>query len=177
MREVLSVTDALAIYAAILSTAIFLWELARARPRIRPRLIAAFEDVDGKLVGGAHLSIQNISDRAVHLTHVSLLYQYTRAGVLDRVRHILRFRRWPRRVGWVLSSLSNYDLTDGCPVALEPRRSHDVFVPDAILKEVLRDAVSNQIRTVVQDELWNDTYSNKLAIDWPGAREDQETPN
>jgi len=166
----MTLTDILAAYGALLSTIISLWEVGRARPRIRPRMIAGVRYVNGELTSGAHLSIQNVSNHAVHLAHVALLYRHRRAGVVERIRHTLRFRTWPRHVGWVHSSLANFGLTDRCPVALEPRRSHDVFIPDAALRCLLGAAVGPHIRAIVQDELWNNSYSNRLTIDWPGAR-------
>ena len=83
--------------------------------------------------------------------------------------HIVRFRRFSRTIGWVHSSLSNYGLDDGCPLELGARKSHKVFIPEAVLSNVLSEGVRKELRAVVQGELWNSTHSSIFKVDWKFA--------
>lgn len=160
------VTQYLALYGAALSTFVFLWNVARARPKIRVKLSPGVDTVNGELVSGLHVSVQNVSAHTVHLSNVSILYPYTAVGLKDRLRHLFKFRRLPRRIGWVHTSLSNFELEDGCPISLDARKSHGFLIPDDALNSMLGDAIRKEVRAVAQDELWANTYSGILEIDW-----------
>lgn len=155
----MDLTKYLAIYAALLSTAVFAWNVSRARPKIRVKLIFAVEQVEGEYVRGVSVAVQNPSPHTVHLTNISLLYPWRRPTIKDYLEHIFRFRRWPSRIGWVHTSLSNYDIEDGCPVTLEPGTSHSVLVPEDKLEKLLEDATKRRFMAVVQDALWRNKYS------------------
>ena len=167
----MKLTGLLAIYAAVLSTIVFVWNVSHARPRVKVRLVPGVERVDEECRIGVYISVHNTSAHTVHLSNViSLLYPYRRVGIRDRLSDLIRFRRLPRFTGWVHSSLSNWDVEDKCPVSVEARRSHDVFVPKDVLERVLKDAVRREIRAVVQDQLWQNTYLGRLTIDWDGNK-------
>lgn len=155
----MDLTKILAIYAAFLSTAVFAWNVSRARPKIRVKLIFTVEQVEGEYVHGVRVAVQNPSQHTVHLSNISLLYPWRRPKAKDYLEHIFRFRRWPGRMGWVHTSLSNYDIEDGCPVALEPGTSHSVLVPEGKLEKLLVDARKRRFSAVVQDALWRNKYS------------------
>ncbi len=83
---------------------------------------------------------------------------------METVSDILRFRRFNRHIGWVHSHLSNYGIDDGCPVSIEAGKSHQIFVPQDILEELLEGAVCRKIKAVVQDPLWRNKYSHKFEV-------------
>jgi hypothetical protein len=167
----MEITTALSIYAAILSTAVFFWNVSRSRPKIRVKLIYSLEEIKGEYVSGVGVAVQNPSAHTVHITNVSLVYPWRKPTTKDYAEHIFRFRRWPRRIGWCHTSLSNHDVDDGCPVALEPGTSHRVLVPADKLEEILKDATKRRFVAVVQDALWRDKYSD--AFDYPAHNREQ----
>lgn len=158
-------TDFLAIYGAGLSTAIAVWNYFRARPKIRVLLILAFETVEGESQTGIGISIQNVSTQPVHIANVSFLYPYTSWTFRDKLKHFIRYKRILRNYGWCHCSLSLYGIEDGCPVSIEPGKSHWIFVRHEVLDGLLEGARSRRVKAVVQDALWRDTYSK--AFEYP----------
>lgn len=168
-------TSYLAIYAALLSTAVFFWNVVRARPKVRVRVVHGMEKVDDEYVHGATVSVQNPSAHAVHITGISLVYHWRRRTVSDFFEHIFRFRRFPRRIGWCYTSLSNYDIDDKCPVKLEPGMSHQVLVPHEVIEEVLSNAQTRRFVAVAQDALWRNKYSS--VFEYPADEKQQIADN
>lgn len=116
---------------------------------------------------GVYVFVQNVSAHTVHLSSLSVLYPYTETRFRDRLSHLIRYRRFSTNIGWVHTSLSNYDTEDCFPVSIEARKSIDVFIPDETLQDMMADAVRREIRAKVQDALWRDTYSAKMKINLP----------
>lgn len=159
----MKLTDYLAIYGAVLSTMVFLWNARQASPRVKVRLTFAVETVEGKTTGGLGISIQNPSASAAHITNVSFVYPWRRTTLWERIKHMVRYRRLPIRIGWCHSSLSNFGLEDRCPVTIEPAKSHWIFVPDDKVEELLAQARQRMIVVQMQDELWRNKYSTAFA--------------
>jgi len=159
-------TELLAIYAAILSTVVFAWNVFQSRPRLKVLIVFGIE---GQVIG-AHISVQNRSPHTVHLSNISLLYRDRQPTWREWLRHAWDFRRIPRRLGWVHSSLSNYAIPDGCPVALDARNSHHVLVPEQTLQEIFRRTGNNLLIAVVQDKLWSSVYSNVYEHSFPDVQ-------
>ncbi len=162
----MKVTEFLAIYAAALSTTVFLWNLSRSRSRIAVKLVLGVSDGAGEVQSGAYIAIQNVSPHTVHLSSLSILYPYRNANLIDKVTHLFRYRRLPRTVGWVHTKLDYFSVEDKLPISLEARQSHHVFVPDPVLDRILHDAIRREIRANVQDALWRSTYSGRLRVTW-----------
>ena len=165
--ESLKITDYLAIYATILSTLVFVWNVLHSRPRVRVDLIFGIEGTGDALKSGVYIVVRNLSSHDVHLSSIGILYPYRIASLKERFAHVWRFRRLPRRLGWVHSSLSNYSVESGCPVCLEARKSHQVFIPQAVLDAMLAEANDRAIMACVQDQLWNNIYSGKFKCPAP----------
>jgi hypothetical protein len=161
----LDLTDYLAIYGALLSTTVFVWNAAKARPKVRVRLAFAVETKDGKTESGLGVSIQNPSAHTVHITAVSFLYPYTQPTFRRRVEHVLKYKQVPWDLGWCHSSFGINDIEDGCPVSIDPGASHYVMVTQDKLELVLTDARRRILKVSVQDALWRNTKSRALA--WP----------
>jgi len=157
-------TDYLAIYAAILSTSVFLWNILQSRPRVAIDLVPGLDDSAAKLRTGVYVIIRNVSSHDVHLAAIDVLYRYTDVQFRDRIAHLRRFRRLPLRLGWVHTSLSNLSIESGCPLRLEARKSHQVFLTDETLEQLLADATDRRLMAHVQDQLWNDVYSRPLTV-------------
>lgn len=155
----------MSIYAAILSSVVFIWNIARATPRFKVDLGVGVNDENGECKSGIFISIRNPSPHIVHLAVVSILYKFEKIGIIGRIKHTLKYRRLPYSVGWVYSSLSNYEIDDKCPISLEPGTSHNIFVPDNIIQEILKDNELSKLKASVQDQLWRNKYSSEL--EWP----------
>ncbi len=153
----MKITEWLAIYAALLSTIVFLWNVVRSKPKIKVRIIFGFDEKKG---GGVYICTQNKSAHTVHLSSVSILYPYKTPVIKDKLSHLWEYKRLPKKIGWVHASLSYYDISHGCPVSLNARDAHEIFIPERALDEILRKASSRQIMANAQDKLWNNAYSN-----------------
>lgn len=165
MPQTFGPSDYLAIYGAVLSTIIAVWEFFRARSAVRVALLPAVETVDGEVQHGVGISIQNPSGQTVHLTNVSFLYPSSKVSLWRRLKNVVRLRRVLRTDGWCHAALSLHDVDDGCPVSIEPGNSHYVFVRDEALEKFLASARTRRLKVVVQDALWRNKYSK--ALDYP----------
>lgn len=155
----MGLTDILAIYGAGLSTATAFWGYYRTRPQVRVLLVHAFDHVGGEPKTGVTISVQNVSAQPVHIIRVSLLYPFARATFLGRLERFVRSGRVPRNVGWCHCLLLLHGVEDGCPVSIEPGKSHQIFVRHEVLDEVLEDAQSRRLKALAQDAIWRNTYS------------------
>ena len=167
----MKLTDYLAIYGALLSSVVFLWTAARARPKIKVRLILAIEGEDDKLEHGVGISIQNPSSHTAHISNVSLLYPLRKPTVRERLKYLVKNKSLPLNIGWCHGSLSVYGLDDKCPASIEPGKSHWIFVPDVKLREVLSGALAPRLKAVAQDALWRNKYSPSFTYDVPALPE------
>lgn len=163
MELSLKATEWLAIYAAVLSTIVFAWNVFQSRPRLK--VVIVFGINDG--VAGAHVSVQNRSPHTIHLSNISILYRGRAPTLKEWLSHAWEFRRLPRRLGWVYSSLSNYEISDGCPIALEARNSHHVMVPEDTLEQIFERSGNTKIMAVAQDKIWNSVYSKVFEYSVP----------
>ncbi|MGI8740604.1 MAG: hypothetical protein ACR2KU_13645 [Gammaproteobacteria bacterium] len=158
----MKITDYLAIYAAILSTLIFLWNVLQSRPRFKVDLISGIEGAGETLTSGVDIFVRNLSSHDIHLANIEILYPHTAPRFKERIAHAWRFRSLPRRMGWVHSSLSNYSIASSCLVRLEARKSHQVFIPQPVLETMLAGAIDRSLMACAQDQLWNNVYSGKF---------------
>lgn len=163
----MTLPDWLAVYAAVLSTAIFARDLVVARPRLRVRLLPGIT-ANGDF--GVHISIQNTSAHAIRLAGLSVLLPHRKATAIDWIGHIVRYHRWPSNVGWVHTRLSAFAIEDGLPCTIEAHAAHDIHVPQRAVARMLEGAPRREIRIGIQDALWRNTYSRVLKVDW---RDDQ----
>jgi hypothetical protein len=152
-------TDYLAVYAAALSTLVFLWNVSQSRPRFRIDLIFGIDTKDQLTESGVYIIVRNVSNHDIHLANIGFLYKSRSPTLKERATHVWRFRRLPRRLGWVHSSLSFYNVPNGCPVTIEARKSHRVFLPSSAVKSMIADASAPLLIASAQDELWSEAYT------------------
>jgi hypothetical protein len=153
-------TALLAIYAAVLSSIVFAWNVSRARAKIQVRVVYCVQAAGKKYMHGASVSVQNPSAHTAHVTNISLVYPYKKVGLRERFAHLWRFKRLPHRIGWCHTSLRDHDVDDKCPISIQPGMAHSVFVPHNVIEKILKDATSRRFIAVAQDALWRDKYSN-----------------
>ncbi len=168
----MKITELLSIYAAFLSTVVFAWNIRKAIPGYKVEIVFGTDKVDGKYVSGAYISVKNPSAHTVHLSNISILYPFGKRGIVEKIKHVFKYRRLPLTVGWCSSSLSNYEIDDKCPISLEPGKSIGILVPGEILEKIFEDCEVREIRASVQDELWRNKYSRKF--EYPKVTQEQE---
>jgi len=160
-------TEYMALYAAALSTFVFVWNVLRSRPKFRVRLTFGMEKkADGDAQMGVYVLVENTSGQAVHLSNLSVLSRYKKSTAPEILSYMLKYRRVPYFTDWTFSSLSSEGIADGLPLSIEPYKSHKVFIPQQALEEILRGTKQRQIRIAVYDQLDNITYSRAKLIDW-----------
>ncbi|UTZ33701.1 hypothetical protein HB762_20740 [Vibrio campbellii] len=153
-------TEILAVYGAVLSTAVFIWNVFRSIPKFKVDIGYGIEEVDGEYVGGAYVCVRNPSSATVHLASVGVMYTTGESSFIERLAHMLKHRRFSSTVDWVHVPLFNYGVDSNCPISLEAGQSHHVFIPDDIVKEILSDTDVKKLRGSVQDQLWRNKYSS-----------------
>lgn len=158
------ITDILAIYGAILSSFVFLWNVSKSKRKVSVKLIYGIIDDDDNLQSGVYVFIQNPSTQVVHISGLSILYPWTKASLFQVIVQSLKHQRWFYSYGWVHTELSFYKVEDGCPVSIEPGHSHKIFIPEQALNEILEGATSREIMASVQDQLWNETCSKPFEV-------------
>ena len=163
-------TEILAIYGAALSSVVFIWNVSRARAKVRVKLSFAIESVDETTSTGVGIFIQNHSASTVYVTSVSFLYPLRSASYRERLLDIWNYKRLTSKVGWCFSSLSNYGTPYGLPISIEPWQSHYVFVSDDKLRDVVKTDIRPEVRVSVQDALWRNTLSRSFDIRTPSLR-------
>lgn len=164
----LKIGDWIAIYAAIISSIVFFWNVIQSRPRLKIDLLFGVETIQGVTTSGASIIVRNTSSHDVHLGSIGLLYPVSNFNAKESIVHMLRYRRWPSRIGWCHTSLSLYGKEDGCPMRLEARKSHHVLVSKDIVEQILSGAKHPTLVAKVQDQLWNNLYSKPFK--WPQGR-------
>lgn len=158
----MKITEILAVYAALLSTIVFAWNMRKAIPSYKVEIVFGADKVDDEYVAGAYISVKNPSDHTVHLSNIDILYPFGKRDIFEKLKHVFKYRSLPLTVGWCSSSLSNYEIDDKCPVALEPGKSIGILVPNKVLEKILEDCEERVIKASVQDELWRNKYSSKF---------------
>lgn len=165
--SVLKLTEFLAVYAAALSTAVFFWNVHKARPAFRVKMIFGVDKVDGEYVHGVYAFVQNHSSHKVHITNLSVLYPFKKTTVRERLEHLWKFRRLPRRIGWCHTSLDYYDTDSGCPITLEPGTAHSVLIQEDAVEKILESSIDRRLMAVAQDALWRNVYSAPFEYPMP----------
>lgn len=131
-------TDYLAIYGAFLSTVVFLWNYRKALPSIKVDIAYAVVELIDEVDHGIYIVVRNVSSQTVHLSNIDMLFPSRKVTFFDKIKFIIKYRRAPRTLGWIHSSLSNYNLDSGCPISVDAGNSHKVFVPEKVLKSNFR---------------------------------------
>lgn len=171
----LKITELLAIYGAVLSTFVFLWNVSKSKRKISVKLVYGMEGDDESLQSGVYVFIQNPSTQVAHISNLSILYPWRKASITKVIMESIKHRRWFSTYGWVHIALSLHNIDDGCPVSIEPGQSHKILIPDSVLSEILGDSVNREIMASVQDQLWNETCSKPFEVDVLPNKADEST--
>ncbi len=162
MENAMKITEALAIYAAVLSTFTLIWNIQKSIPKFKVGIGFGINDDGDKCESGYFISIRNPSSQTIHIACVSIMYQYEKASLIEKIQHAIKYKRFPNSVRWVHSSLTNYDIHDECPRAIEAGASHSVFVPERVIEEILDGNEHSLLKATVQDQLFRNRYSKSL---------------
>lgn len=130
--------------------------------------MTASDEVGGIPIFGVCVSIKNPSPNTIHLASVSILYRHARPRLMDYVMHVVRFRRIPRTLGWVHTTLSDYGVNTECPCEISPGSAHNILIPEEVLHQMLAETESDEIRGLAQDQLWRNKYTRPFSV--PSSR-------
>jgi hypothetical protein len=155
----MKITEYLAIYAAFLSTIVFIWNVTRSMPRVKVKIIYGTNEEN---LSGIYISIQNPSSYTVHLDNISILHPCKKRKFWDLIKFFFTYRHLLWHDGWVYSNLSNFKLEHGFPLSLDAGKSHNVFISEKVLETIFEDSERREIMAVVQDQLWRNKYSRKF---------------
>ncbi|KZN30042.1 hypothetical protein N480_03600 [Pseudoalteromonas luteoviolacea S2607] len=158
----MKITEILAIYAACLSTLVFVWNIAKATPKFKVDLLHGIEEKDGEYVEGIYVIVRNHSSHKIHLAGLVLLYQSEKQSILKKLLHFIKYRNWSNSLGWVHCYPSSYGVEHNFPVELEAFQSHELFIPNSVVDEVLEKGINRKIKAKAQDQLWRNKYSKAL---------------
>ena len=151
----MKLTDALAVWGAVLSTLTFVMTVVRARPRVKVNLVGGSEN-DRPCM---YVYVRNVSSHRVRVETITLLYQRRRVPAWRRLTDVLRYRRRYPYPSWDIWLPSSSDVATGCPVFVEPHTSYRCTLPDAAVLEVMEHSSDGRIVAKAQDSLWKDYYS------------------
>lgn len=158
----MKITDILAIYAACLSTLVFIWNIAKATPKFKVDILHGVEEKDGDHLVGLYVIVRNHSSHKIHLAGLDLLYQYEIQSIFEKLLQFLKYRNWSNSVGWVHCCPSLYGVEYSYPVELEAFQSHQLFIPESVVNKIIGKGINRKIKAKAQDQLWRDKYSKEL---------------
>jgi hypothetical protein len=158
----LTFTDFVAFYAAFLSSIVFFWTIKNSKLRFKVRLIHGGDEIDGELISGIYVFIQNPSGHKVHLEQIDIVYPYKKSSFYETLRTIFKFHRFPSRYNWCHTFFSNYALDSGCPVTIEPGQAHRVLIPQKVVDQISNQSVVPILRASGQDSLWRSKFSKRF---------------
>jgi hypothetical protein len=150
-------TDFIAIYAALLSTLVFVWNFRNSQPRFKVELFSGFKEQEH----GVFIDIKNPSSQVVIINVVWLLFPLRTAKLVEKVTNLCRFKRLPH-LDWVRGSIFAEVIATELPVSLAPRNSHRIFIPEAKIREMLQRTPSTSFAAGVRDALGGSKYSSPL---------------
>jgi hypothetical protein len=157
--------DLLAVYGAALSTGVFFWTIKSNRPSIRVRMVHTYDIApDDKFYHGVRVQVQNPSLHPAHINSICVYYPYCKRSVIEKIRHIVKYRSIRRNPDWVAVSLSSYGVDHGCPVTIEASSSYGLFIPEIALDAISDSAVEPKFKVMVQDSLWRDKFSKAFQL-------------
>ena len=156
-------TDYLALYAAVLSTTVFFWNVEKSRPKFTVLIVGGVKGIHPDAIPGVYVLIRNTSTQTVHIRGMSPLAPHRHISLLERFRHGLRYRRF-RYVGWVHYTYALEGVETGLPASIEARNSHSIFIPEQTLWSMLEDDKTNKFAVSVQDALWRNTMSKPFIM-------------
>ncbi|MEZ6029250.1 MAG: hypothetical protein R3C46_05820 [Hyphomonadaceae bacterium] len=161
-------TEWIAVYAAILSTLTFLWNLNVSRSKVKVSILPGLDkpDAEGKERFGVYVAVRNPSNHTVHITSIGIVHNYRPVSLVETVLHSLEFRRWNRYTLWVHTSEPFENIETGAPVSIEPRSSHVFFVPEEAIKRMVENEPhsTGRFAAVAQDALWRNKYSRPYKL-------------
>lgn len=149
----MKLTEYIAIYAALLSTLVFVWNIRNSWPRVTVEIVLGTKENDH----GVHIFIKNPSSQTVNIQSVSPLFPFQRLTIIKRLKYVCRFKRF-RYVDWAHGRFDD-EIVTGLPTSIAPQNAHSIFIPDKKIRGMLRRNRATRFAAVVQDALWRNKYS------------------
>lgn len=147
--------NALALYAAALSTVLALGQFYSSRPRMTVALVPGVSKNSDD--SGLYVAIRNPSAHTIHIGAITLLYQYRKAQWWEPIWNTVRLR-W-HGAGWIHDGSVFEKLEIGLPISIPAHSSHLIFVAQDRIQRILATATGTKLVVCVQDALWRNKYS------------------
>lgn len=96
----LKLTELLAIYGALLSSFVFLWNVLKSRRKVAVKLIYGLESEEDDIKTGVYVFIQNPSAQVVHISGLSILHPWRKTNIFKVILESIKYRRWFSTYGW-----------------------------------------------------------------------------
>lgn len=151
-------TNGLALYAAVLSTALAITTYAYRRPRMMVSLCPGMDESGATFA----IDIVNPSAHPLHVKAVSLLYRYREPKPLEFVAALMRLRGSLWLIGWASDHTPIAGLPTAPPFSIPPHTCHTIHVPRERVLKMLQGAIGSKIAASVQDGLRRNRYSETL---------------
>lgn len=161
----MKLTEYLAIYAAIMSSVVFFWNVRKSRPNFRVKVSHGIGDQkDGTKTAGFVASVENMSAQTVFIKPISILIFKENPTLKDRWTFLRKYKRYSRTQGWVFGNFENFDIEQDRQNKLEPGQSFSVFIPASVCKVIAEHSKSTIFRAYAQNELGENRYSKDMEI-------------
>jgi len=160
----MQITDFLALYAAVLSTALPVigWWRSRRALVIDMMLEVGSGSSEGTHIGAA-IFVRNVKTSPVEVQHVGLIWPYRKVSWREKIIKTLRYRRPWWATSWVHGSLPNGTETN-MPALVEGWRSLHIYLDRAALLEQIVESGERTVRATVQDALGQTYYSGPFEV-------------
>lgn len=169
----MKITDYLAIYGAVLSTAVFMGTVWKARRRLVVEMMPGALSGDDDTAGiYSVIRIVNRQSVPIRADHVGLLWPYRKVTFAEKVGYVLKYRRAWRTLGWVHGSLPESTMAD-LPKVIEAGHSHLIWVRHEDLEDLLRNDRAAQCMASAQDGVGRNFYSKVFRVLGPKPSTEQ----
>ena len=149
--------DLVAVYGAVLSTALAGWTLWRTKQRITVEAMPSYGRLhDGQDCNGYVLIVRNVSSVAVQIVDLGMAFPGRRVTFLERLEFAWRYRKL-RYVGWTYQGNP-----DGLPVTIPGGHSHRVILSGALASSIRDDAKNSPAFPWVSDGLYRRVHGRRL---------------
>lgn len=165
-KSLIGTFDWVAIYAAVLSTIVFLWNIKNSKPSYSVELAPSAQDNGKEIEDGIDITIKNPSSKVVNISNISLVYASPREAffLVNLYRglseKLLNLEPSNVRAHYFLPVHGEL-FKPKTFLSIDAHNSKNIFVPLSSMEEMLKDPdVENGVfYAIVQDALSRRRYS------------------
>ncbi|WP_421791311.1 hypothetical protein [Hyphobacterium sp.] len=155
-------TLAIAGYAAVLSTIVFVWQIRASRPRIRLKAVYGFKKERDRSQYGVYLIVTNDSVFKITIRDMMLFVKIKPFRLSDWIKSAITLRRLPSNLNWMGMGFPEEKLQSRLPASVDAYGSVYLFIDEVLLKRVTNSSIDNKIVFEIRDDLQRTCRSNSL---------------